>query len=196
MTLSGSNSYAGGTTVAAGVLAATQTAALPNFGTAGQLTVQGGATLDLSAGGPGQFQAAGLNNLLTGNAAGFAAGSQLAIDTTGGSLAIPTAIAGNMGLTKLGGNNLTLAASNNYAGPTIVSAGTLTQGVPGSIPQGSPTVNGTLDLNGLNYTANSISGSGAVTSSGTAGIATLTIGAGAPAAPSRAPSSTAAAPSP
>ena len=43
-----------------------------------------------------------------------------------------------MGLTKLGGNNLTLAASNNYAGPTIVSAGTLNRGAARVHPPGQP----------------------------------------------------------
>ena len=51
LTLTGGNSYTGGTTVAGGVLAATTTASLANFGTAGSLAVQGGAMLDLSAGG-------------------------------------------------------------------------------------------------------------------------------------------------
>ena len=60
-----------------------------------------------------------------------------------------------------------LAASNNYAGPRP-SFRTLTQRCRAGLhPPGQPTVNGTLDLNGLTTRPTAFPGSGAVTSSGT-----------------------------
>ena len=101
LTLSGGNTYSGGTTVNAGILAAATTAALPYFTTGGMITVQSGAMLDLSVAGAGQFQLADVNNLLSSNGSGFTAGSQLGIDTTGGSLTFATSITGSMGLAKM-----------------------------------------------------------------------------------------------
>ena len=58
-------------------------------------------------------------------------GAILGIDTTNAgagptySGVIADSSAGTLGLTKLGGGQLTLSASNTYTGGTIVSAGTL-----------------------------------------------------------------------
>ena len=128
LTLTGSNSYAGGTVVNAGMLEVTNTGALPGYSSTGTLTVGSGATLTLSAG--TSWTATNIGNLVTANSNGFHPGSALGIDTT---LAGTTGfsyggINGNMGLTVLGTNSLTLTAASSFAGPTTISGGTLQLG--------------------------------------------------------------------
>jgi phospholipase C len=75
-------------------------------------------------------------------------------------------ISGYTGLSKSGTAALTLATSNNYSGPTVISAGTLAIGatgaVPGGVGAGNVTVNGTLDVASFNPTLNNLSGGGFV----------------------------------
>ena len=75
-------------------------------------------------------------------------------------------ISGYTGLTKQGNGAVTLATVNNYSGNTTISAGKVVMGVVGAIPggagAGNVTVNGTLDVNGLNPSLNNLSGSGVV----------------------------------
>ena len=138
---SSANSYFGGGSIAinAGTLQATNPGALPNYNMAGYVTVSGGATLLLSAGGPG-WSGANIGNL---NTSGFQTGSILAVDTTGGSTTVSGAIAGNEGLIVQGSNTLTLNTVNTYTGGTTVNGGTLalvgggSQGIIG----GSLTIN-------------------------------------------------------
>ena len=106
-----------------------------------------------------------------GNGSGFAAGSSLGIDTTGGSLAYTGSIHGYMGLVKLGPNTLTLSASNTYSGGTTISGGTLQLG-DGSAHNGYVQGN-ILDNAALAFAnpaaqtySNVISGSGSVVKSG------------------------------
>jgi fibronectin-binding autotransporter adhesin len=168
LTFSGSNTYSGGTTVQAGILAAATTAALPYFTTGGMVAVESGAMLDLSVAGAAQFQAADVNNLLSSNGTGFAAGSQLGIDTTGGSLTCNSNIQGNMGLTKLGSNTLILTAANTYTGPTVVTSGSLqvgNGGASGGLGSGPVTDNSALvfDLSGPTTFGGIINGVGSLT---------------------------------
>ena len=51
------------------------------------------------------------------------------ITTGAGSDTINATIAGSVGLTKLGAGKLTLTGSNNYAGQTVLSGGTLELGL-------------------------------------------------------------------
>ena len=135
--LNGVNSYAGTTTVSGGTLESPTTAALPNFGTAGYVSVANGATLALKLGGAGQWNSGAnndLSNLITANGGNFAAGSMLAIDTTGGSSTYGGTIAGGMGLTKLGGNTLDLTGTNTYTGSTTISGGVLEAATTAALP--------------------------------------------------------------
>ena len=144
--LSGTNSYLGGTTVSGGVLQAASPAALPNYNTAGQVTVGNGATLAIATAGTG-WQSANLGSLLTANSGGFSGGSNLGLDTTNGNFSYAGAISGNMGLIKLGGNTLTLSGSNNYSVSTAINGGTLQLGNAAALSSGSLTANsGVLDL--------------------------------------------------
>ncbi len=139
--LSGFNTYAGGTAVNAGTLQVAGTASLPGYTTPGTITVGNGAMLTVSAGGSG-WTAASIGALLGGNGSGFANGSALGIDTTGGSLAYASNLSGNMGLVKLGSNALTLSAADTYKGNTLISGGTLALGSSLALQQG------TLDSSG------------------------------------------------
>jgi autotransporter-associated beta strand protein len=129
--LSGSNTYTGATTVSAGTLEAAGATALPSYATQGTITVANGATLAVAVGGNG-WTSAGIGTLLGRNSGGFAGGSILGIDTSGGSLSYGSNIAGNMGLALWGGNTLVLTAANTYTGPTTITAGTLQVGNGGS----------------------------------------------------------------
>ncbi len=87
-------------------------------------------------------------------------------------------VTGSGGLTKSGSSVLTVSTANDYAGATLVDAGTLRLAASGVLPDGAGksgvTVNGVLDLAGFNETVNGLAGTGSVTSSSTA--ATLTVG--------------------
>ncbi|MCE9547760.1 MAG: autotransporter-associated beta strand repeat-containing protein [Planctomycetia bacterium] len=92
-----------------------------------------------------------------------------------------TSISGTTGVTKLGAGILKFAASNTYAGPTLVSTGTLQLGASQIIPDGAGkgdvTVNGTFDLNTFSETINGLAGgSGGVVDTVAGGTPTLTVG--------------------
>ena len=60
---------------------------------------------------------------------------------------------GTGGLTKRGAGKLTLAAANNYTGPTVLEAGTLVVGAAGALPEGTTIVpkGGTLESTAANF---------------------------------------------
>ena len=124
LTLTGSNTYAGTTAISAGTLAVATTGTLPGYASTGRVTAASSGTLTLSAG--SSWTAANINSLVTANGTGLASGSTLGIDTTSGNFSYGYSIAGNMGLTKLGSNVLTLSSSSTYTGLTTVTSGTLT----------------------------------------------------------------------
>ncbi|MFW7358333.1 MAG: autotransporter-associated beta strand repeat-containing protein [Brucella sp.] len=159
LTLSGVNTYTGGTEIDSGILSVSADA---NLGAAaGGLTLNGG-TLQLG----GAFNTARLVHL-TG------AGT---IDTNGHDSIFSSAFDGAGRLTKAGAGTLTLAGNNTYAGGTIISAGTLQVGngsAAGAIA-GDVVNNGKFAFNRSNaYTfSGNISGTGSVTQSGS-GLLTL-----------------------
>ena len=153
LTLSGTNTYDGGTTVSAGTLLTTAAAALP-VPTSGSVIFNGG-TLGVRVGGSGWTT--GQVDALLGNANKIS--GTLGIDTTNGDLTqwtpFTTTNLGPLGLAKLGSGNLTLNnAASTYTGKTSVFAGTLNLatnvyltniGAPG--PLGAPTgAEATIDL--------------------------------------------------
>ena len=170
MLLSGTNTYTGVTTVNGGVLEAASIASLPGYNTAGKLSVGASGTLALSA---GSWTSANVGALVSSNSGNFAAGAQLAVDTTGGSLALSTSpLAGNMGLITMGTNVLNLGLANTNSGATTLSAGTLQIGNALAL-QNSTVIpaGGALDMNGFNATAGGLSGSGNLTlNSGTLNV--------------------------
>ena len=88
LTLSGTNTYTGPTSVGVGVLEAANPASLPGYNSAGKVTVSSGATLAASVGGAGQWTAAELDTL-RGNVT-FNGGAALGIDTASATAPSPT----------------------------------------------------------------------------------------------------------
>ncbi|MFM8494421.1 MAG: autotransporter-associated beta strand repeat-containing protein, partial [Planctomycetia bacterium] len=119
LTLTGTNSYAGTTTVADGILTITSTAALPGYASAGRVSVADGGTLAVTN---AVADAAVASILGTGN---LAPGATFGFDTAAGNRTYPSALSGSFGVVKLGTNTLTLSGSQSYTGPTTISGGTL-----------------------------------------------------------------------
>ena len=132
MTLSGSNTYTGGTTLsAAATMQFGQAASLPGYNTSGKLSVTAG-TLVLFTGAAGQpgWTAQQISDLLTYNGANFTGSSFLGINTAASGPNFTyssniTALGSGVGLTKYGNNTLTLNGNNTYGGATSVNAGSL-----------------------------------------------------------------------
>ena len=112
MTLSGINSYQGGTTINGGTLAVSSDT---NLGAAAGGLGFGGGTLQFLAG----FTT---NRTVTLNAGGGT------FDTNGNNATLAGAIGGAGGLTKVGAGTLTLSGASTYLGGTTVNAGTLQAG--------------------------------------------------------------------
>jgi len=136
--LSGSNTYSGATLVSAGMLTVEKRNALYEGDsvswTAGNITVESGATLGYYVGGPGEFTSSDialLSNLGTASG-GYRSGSSLAFNTMNSSggqfdhdLVIPDPGGNQLGLKKYGEGTLNLTADNTYTGPTIMYEGVL-----------------------------------------------------------------------
>jgi autotransporter-associated beta strand protein len=121
LTLSGVNSYSGGTTISAGTLAVS---ADNNLGNASGTLAFGGGTLQYLAG----FTS---NRAVTLNAGGGT------FDTNGNNATLAGAIGGTGGLTKIGGGTLTLSGANAYTGATTINGGTLALSGSGDVSSSS-----------------------------------------------------------
>ena len=117
LTLTGTNTYTGGTTINSGTLNINSDAALGNSTvlSINNGTLQAGTATITSA------RAITLNG-----AAGF--------DTQANAMTLSGLINGSGSLTKLGNGTLTLTAANNYSGGTTISAGTLVFSGSGILP--------------------------------------------------------------
>ena len=148
LTLSGVNSYGGGTFFNAGTLAVSSDG---NLGAAnGGLTFNGG-TLQFLAG----FAS---NRNVTLNAGGGI------VDTNGNNAAWGGAVTGAGGLTKTGAGILTLSGAGTYRGRPCY-AGTLQAGIVNAFSASSAYTVGSgavLDLNSFNQTIGSLTGAGNV----------------------------------
>ena len=181
LTLSGSNTYTGATTIApGGTLSISSDANLgtaPLAATAGSLLIDSTAILATTA----TFTLNGNRGIVIGPSSGIGSGT---INVATGTILTYGGIitsngSGTGGLTKAGSGTLVLSGSNLYTGDTAIAAGTLQLGsgmaIPSGIGKGNIAVTGTLDLNGNSLSINGLSGSGTVTSS-VAGAITLSVG--------------------
>ncbi|ECD4668897.1 AIDA autotransporter-like protein ShdA, partial [Salmonella enterica subsp. enterica serovar Senftenberg] len=189
LTLSGSNTYTGGTLISSGTLVAndvnalgtgdvTDNAALMlntggdftnNIGGTGRVEKSGDGTLTLSGsntytGGTlisgGTLVANDVNALGTGD---ITDNATLALNTGGD---FDNAISGSGNVEKSGDKMLTLSGANSYSGGTLISDGTLVASNVESLGTGDVTNNATLELNTGGDFTNNISGSGQVVKSG------------------------------
>jgi autotransporter-associated beta strand protein len=123
LTLTGANTYGGGTFVQAGVLAITNTGALPGWDTGGRYWVSRDAGLAVG----NAISDAELETMTgTGN---FADGGCFGFDTTVSNRTytgvLSNTVNGALGLVKVGTNTLTLTGTNTYDGNTFVNGGIL-----------------------------------------------------------------------
>lgn len=143
VSLCGTNTYTGATTVRLGTLRVLKAASLYNADTASwtpaKIIVATAATLRISIGGTGEFTgaqvAALLRNLTTAvDNNGLMAGAVFSLDTSNatGTVTVPLDIADSKGpgggafiLKKCGAGTLRLSGKNTYAGQTILAGGAL-----------------------------------------------------------------------
>ncbi|HAK2951732.1 TPA: autotransporter outer membrane beta-barrel domain-containing protein [Salmonella enterica] len=189
LTLSGANSYTGGTTISGGTLVATNVDAL------GTGDVTDNATLELNTGGKfdnaisgsGNVVKSGADTLTLSGSNTYTGGTTIndgtlvatSVDALGtgdvtddATLELNTggdfdnAIGGSGNVVKSGADTLTLSGSNTYTGGTLISDGTLVASNVEALGSGDVTDNATLEMNTGGDFDNAISGSGQVVKSG------------------------------
>ena len=180
LTLSGSNTFSGPTTVLAGGLTA---GSLTAFSATSALVNQLGGTVSIN----------GFNNTVLSLSDGGTAGGVLnngaggnAVLTfgdatnTGFNGLIANGAAGTLGLTKQGAGATTLGGPNTYTGPTTVIAGRLIGGNATSFGANSAvdltTAGATLDIGGTSVAIGSLTGVAGTTVTDSVAPATLTTG--------------------
>ena len=165
--LTGANTYSGGTTISAGALSFRNFGAKPTSGT---IIVAGGATLGLGVATAGSFFTSSDVDALFANSSStviLSTTSLVGIDTSAGDFIYATSVPStSLGLNKLGNNKLTLTGANSYTGPTVVTAGTLAISGSGTFGiSASFDVNGTgtVDLGGTSQSVGPVNITGAAT---------------------------------
>ncbi|MCW1925352.1 autotransporter-associated beta strand repeat-containing protein [Luteolibacter arcticus] len=153
LTLSGTNSYTGPTTVTDGTLRLNNRLSLYNGNTAAwtasNILIQGFSELNLRVGGAGEFTGTDVAALNTG---GFDADAILSLDTTSGNYEISSSIGGSIDILKKGPNTLTLSGSNTFTGSLVVTQGTIAAAnpsgtsLPGDLEVGNSTSNAWVNM--------------------------------------------------
>jgi fibronectin-binding autotransporter adhesin len=149
LTLTGNNTFGGGTTILGGELSISSQA-----NDSGAISINGGAL---------QITGTSLTSL---NTASFFSGG-LDIANSANLFTVSETIAGGGSLEKLGAGTLDLTASNTYTGGTTILAGTLLAASPASLGSGPVVDDGVLLFTnpGTVTVTQNISGSGGLTSS-------------------------------
>ncbi|ECO4553638.1 autotransporter outer membrane beta-barrel domain-containing protein [Salmonella enterica] len=189
LTLSGANSYSGGTLISDGTLVATSVEALGSGDVTNNavLELNTGGTFDNAISGSGQVVKSGDKTLTLSGSNTYTGGTTIndgtliasnveALGTgditdnavlelnTGGDF--DNAISGSGQVVKSGDDTLTLSGSNTYTGGTLISGGTLVASNVEALGSGDVTNDATLELNTGGDFTNNISGSGQVVKSG------------------------------
>ncbi|EAX4259141.1 autotransporter-associated beta strand repeat-containing protein [Salmonella enterica subsp. enterica serovar Oranienburg] len=189
LTLSGSNTYTGGTTINDGTLVATNIDALGSGDVTDNATLElnTGGTFDNTISGSGRVVKSGDGALTLSGANSYSGGTLISDGTlvasnvealgtgdvtdnavlelnTGGDFI--NNIGGTGRVEKSGDDTLTLSGSNSYTGGTLISSGTLVATNVDALGSGDVTDNATLELNTGGTFDNAISGSGQVVKSG------------------------------
>ena len=141
LTLTGTNSYTGGTTVEGGTLEDTVTGSLPDD--SGPVAVQAGFTLTVQVGAYPQWTFSDIVTLLAN--VQWSAGAALGVDVPANAnftyaASIGDTNSGAFGLVKVGLGTLDLSGIDTYSGPTMVEEGTLI--VTGGLTESPVTVTG------------------------------------------------------
>jgi autotransporter-associated beta strand protein len=171
LTLSGTNTYAGGTAISAGALSIASTNAMPGLFSAGSYAVSNGVVFAI---GNAVTEAEAAAMLGTGN---FLLGAFLGFDTSAGTRTLENSIAdtgaGALGLAKVGSGTLVITNANGYTGGTWIYANGALQvgdgGTSGTLGGGAVLANGALvfDRSDAYALANVVSGTGTLTQAGT-----------------------------
>ncbi|EHJ8227822.1 autotransporter-associated beta strand repeat-containing protein, partial [Salmonella enterica subsp. enterica serovar Agona] len=189
LTLSGINSYTGGTTISGGTLVASNVDALGSGDVTDNATLElnTGGDFDNAIGGTGSVVKSGDKTLTLSGANSYTGGTTISGGTlvasnvealgsgdvtdnatlelnTGGDF--DNAIGGTGSVVKSGDKTLTLSGTNSYTGGTTISGGTLVANNVEALGTGDVTNNATLELNTGGDFDNAISGSGQVVKSG------------------------------
>ncbi|WP_188084722.1 autotransporter-associated beta strand repeat-containing protein, partial [Salmonella enterica] len=170
LTLSGSNTYTGGTIISGGTLVATNVDALGSGDVTDNATLElnTGGTFDNAISGSGQVVKSGDDVLTLSGANSYSGGTLISDGTlvasnvealgtgdvtdnatlelnTGGTF--DNAISGSGQVVKSGDDVLTLSGANSYSGGTLISDGTLVASNVEALGTGDVTDNATLELN-------------------------------------------------
>ncbi|ECU5992145.1 AIDA autotransporter-like protein ShdA, partial [Salmonella enterica subsp. enterica serovar Meleagridis] len=189
LTLSGSNTYTGGTTINDGTLVATSVDALGSGDVTDNATLalNTGGTFDNTISGSGKVEKSGDDALTLSGANSYTGGTLISGGTlvasnvealgsgdvtdnatlalnTGGTF--DNTISGSGQVVKSGDDVLTLSGSNTYTGGTTISGGTLIASNVDALGTGDVTNDATLELNTGGDFTNNISGNGQVVKSG------------------------------
>ncbi|EDS3576433.1 AIDA autotransporter-like protein ShdA, partial [Salmonella enterica subsp. enterica] len=189
LTLSGANSYSGGTLISDGTLVASNVEALGTGDVTDNATLElnTGGTFDNAISGSGQVVKSGDETLTLSGTNSYTDGTLISGGTlvasnvealgtgdvtdnavlelnTGGDF--DNAISGSGQVVKSGDETLTLSGANSYTGGTTISGGTLVASNVEALGTGDVTDNATLALNAGGDFTNNISGSGQVVKSG------------------------------
>ncbi|ELC7118460.1 autotransporter-associated beta strand repeat-containing protein [Salmonella enterica] len=189
LTLSGANSYTGGTTISGGTLVVSNVEALGSGDVTDNATLElnTGGDFDNNIGGTGSVVKSGDKTLTLSGANSYTGGTTISGGTlvatnvealgsgdvtdnavlelnTGGDFT--NAISGSGQVVKSGDKTLTLSGANSYTGGTTISGGTLVASNVEALGTGDITDNATLELNAGGDFANNIGGTGSVVKSG------------------------------
>ncbi|WP_031614474.1 autotransporter-associated beta strand repeat-containing protein, partial [Salmonella enterica] len=189
LTLSGSNTYTGGTLISSGTLVANDVNALGTGDVTDNATLMlnTGGDFTNNIGGTGRVEKSGDDALTLSGSNTYTGGTLISSGTlvasnvealgTGdvtddATLELNTGgdffnnIGGTGRVEKSGDDKLTLSGSNTYTGGTLISGGTLVANDVNALGTGDITDNATLALNAVGDFDNAISGSGKVEKSG------------------------------